>query len=622
MCGIIGIINYQGLGLEAKDLDLMLASIRHRGPDQMGIFQDERVLLGHNRLSIIDLSDRAKQPMSLTNQGLIVIFNGEIYNFQELQKQLQKKGARFFSQSDTEVILWSYLFWPNDFLKHLNGMFALAIYEQKTGKLILARDRFGEKPLFYGRAGGSFFFTSELKALLPVKNQLGLQENLEQTNKFFTFGYVPAPFSILKNIFKVLPGEQITFDLKGEVQKKFYWQPPLGECQESFSKAKEAVIEQLRQSISRRLVADVPVGVFLSGGIDSSLIAALAKEIKPDLKTFSVIFEDPSFDESHYSQLAARHIGTEHTFLRVREEDALRVIANIGQILDEPFADMSLVPTFLLSKLTRKHVKVALGGDGADELFLGYPTHLAHKLVKGYHLLPYGVRRAIQQMVHNLPPNLNDFSLEFKLKRFTMAAELPLLTRHFEWQAQLQPSEKRQLLLPNQAFAQSFLQEIENNFLPQLTEHKRVEQADLFFYLANDILPKVDLASMANSLEARSPYLDHSFASYVLKLPINYRFTLFQSKKILKAAAKDYLPSKIVFRKKHGFGLPLGKWLQKELKEFVLELLGPNQLQKSGIFDPKGVTKLINDHMSGQKDCRKPLWAIITYLSWKQRFNI
>jgi asparagine synthase (glutamine-hydrolysing) len=621
MCGILGMVEPSAFGVDAGTFTTMLDAIAHRGPDQSGVWEGEGVLLGHRRLSIIDLTENGRQPMHDATRRVVVVFNGEIYNHRVLRAELTARGYSFIGHSDTEVIPAAYLEWGDTFVERLSGMFAFALWDRSRRRLILARDRFGEKPLYWRREGGALAFTSEMKAM---RGAVSLGEDVDALSTYFVLGYIPAPQCAFAGWSKLCPGEMLVFDAATQrEERRRYWSldGAVGSLNGvTYAQAVDGVDRALTRAVAERLEADVPLGVFLSGGIDSSLVAALAAREHPRIRTFSVVHDDPSFDESRYSRMAAEHLGTDHTYLPMQEGHAREVAGDIGALLDEPFADMSLVPTYLLSRLTRGHVTVALGGDGADELFYGYPTHLAHALAGAVDWLPRMVFSGVRRGVDLLPTSYKDFSLDFRLRRFTAGLGLPVLERHFEWQAHVMAGERDRLFAHGALAAPRFPREAEAGFLPGAETSRRVERADLEWYLPGDIMHKVDLASMANALEVRAPYLDHDFARYVHALPVRYKWGWRRTKSVLRTVAERYLPREIVHRSKQGFGFPLGRWLRRELAGTMREALAESELAACGHFTPGYVTRRIEEHVDGRRDNRKLLWAMLVYMQWRRAY--
>lgn len=624
MCGIAGLI---GRFDEAEQrVAAMADALRHRGPDQDGFYSDpeRQVWLGHRRLSILDTSDAGRQPIERDN--VVMVFNGEIYNYRVLRRELAP-GFAFRSGSDSEVLLAGYLAWGMEgVLARIRGMFAFVIYDRNTGVVYLARDRMGEKPLlFYFDGQEKFAFASELKALARIPGVGGIDP--VSLDLYFTFGYVPAPRSMVSNVEKLRPGEYLTIRLGGNglaPKRQRYWglDPTRPKRSISQGEALERLDHLLGQSVAQSMFSDVPLGVFLSGGVDSSTVAAYAqRSCGGDIETFCVGFDDASFDESQYAERVAAHLGTRHHVMRVGKADALDVVQGLGAVQDEPMSDMSLIPTYLLSRLTRQRVTVALGGDGADELFIGYPTHLAHRLMRIYGAVPNFGRRVVESLVRRLPVSHSDFSLDFRLKRFVASSHLPTLQRHFSWQAHV-PFEQRGGLYRAGGPGDSLglMSEFLGREIPAGIDDDLalVEYLDLALYLPNDILAKVDTASMACSLEVRAPFLDADLVEFVYSLPQSLKYRFGCQKFLLKRLAEGVLPKRDVYRKKHGFGIPLGSWLRSELRDYAASLLAPERMSRLPGIDPGFGMRLLEEHGSGRRDHRKPLWSLMTLMAWME----
>lgn len=629
MCGITG---YFGEGNEGI-LRKMTCSLEHRGPDDQGLYIEGNLGLGHRRLSIIDLKT-GHQPVFNEDRTTVLIFNGEIYNFQELRKELINKGHKFYTQTDTETIVHLYEEKGESFLKELNGMFALALWDKKKSKLILARDRLGQKPLYYSLSGNSLIFGSELKSILEY-SYIEKELDYESLAKYLIYEYVPAPHSILKNIYKLGPGEYLTYkDDKIEVRK--YWDIEFNLKSESqdFKLTLKELDRKLEEAIKIRLVSDVPLGVFLSGGIDSSSIAYYAqKNSSQKIKTFSIGFTDKSFDESKYARQAAKFLGTEHYEQVLEPKDCLELIPQTADFLDEPLADASIIPTYLLSRFTREKVTVALSGDGGDELLMGYPTFQAHKLAGFYQKIPLFLRnKGINSFVNNLPASLNNISFDFKLKRFISGFAMPAGRQEYPpeirnqiWLGSFDPRQFKNLLAPQiyqEIQPNSHFEDIDNYL--KIVKGEQLENRLIYLYLKNylqdDILNKTDRASMANSLEVRAPFLDYNLVEFINSLPSNYKLRGWQTKYILKELMKDKLPKNIVCRSKKGFGMPVAKWIRNDLKEFVLELLEEKKIKNQGIFNYIYIKQLLQEHFSGRKDNRKLIWTLIVFQMWSEKW--
>ena len=634
MCGIVGYLTSKAANIpEGHVLRTMRDVLLHRGPDDSGEFVrnlDEKgpfLFFGHRRLSIIDLSG-GHQPMSNEEETVWVIFNGEIYNFNELKNRLEAKGHRFITRSDTEVILHAYEEFGEDCFQLFNGMFAIAIWDELEKRLVLARDRLGKKPLYYSYADETFLFASELKALVTAP-LFSRQINPLSLMKYLFFEYIPGPHTIFKEA-KKLPAASTLVWHKNRMETKTYWWPfPLEGKKENLSEneAEERMISLLKKSIRRRLISDVPLGVFLSGGIDSSTIAAFAQqEIPGKVKTFSIGFEDPSFDESKYAFLVSQYLGTEHYEQRMTPADLLNIVPKLPEILDEPMADASILPTYLLSKFTREHVKVALGGDGGDELFAGYPTYLAHRWAALYDRFLRPVHPVIDFLGNWLPVSDDNISFDFKVKKFLSGIGHPDGIRNAIWLGSFSFPELKNVLSSDLAFPfdpTRLVEEIvsyEKGF-PLKDQTGLLQYLDLKLYLQEDILVKVDRASMACSLEVRAPFLDHEFVEFVMGLPSGFKLRKWTSKYILKKAMEKKLPREVIGRKKKGFGVPIAKWAKGPLKSLFADLLSPQRIRKEGFLRPEYVTALLQDHMKNRRDNRKQLWTLLVWELWVERFR-
>ncbi|MDO8565352.1 MAG: asparagine synthase (glutamine-hydrolyzing) [bacterium] len=610
MCGITGFV---GKGDE-RDISRMTAMLLHRGPDDQGTFFDRGVGLGHTRLSIIDLSLSGHQPMWNDRKDIAIIFNGEIYNFKELKKKFNLDNKYCFqSGTDTEVILHLYEEFGEECFKELDGMFAIAIYDIRENKLLLARDRIGEKPLYWGLFEGTFIFGSELSALLEhqsVKREL----NFEALAQYLTREYVPTPLSIFKGIFKLEPAHYLIYK-DGEVLKKSFWSIPTKVNHIPFGEAVNDLGNILEKSVAERLVADVPVGIFLSGGIDSSTIAYYAQRASDrKIKTFSMGFDEESFDESVYAKQVADFLSTDHYHHKVSAQDSLELISNIGAVSGEPFADPSIIPTLLLSKFTREKVTVALGGDGGDELLAGYPTFQAEKAVSLYRYLPSLVRNnLIEPVVRRLPSSDKNFSLSFVLQKFVEGASFDPIERHGRW---LQAFGQEEMA---NVFTREVYETVKGTY-PYVKGQARSSQdilnSYIHSYLMDGVLAKLDRASMHYALEVRAPFLGKEVVEFLTGLPYGYKLHGLTTKYLLKELMKDKLPKNIVYRKKKGFGIPVSEWLKKELKPLLLESLSKAKLSRQGIFNPDYVEKIIDEHLSGTKNNRKKLWTLLIFQLW------
>ena len=625
MCGITGFVLERKASYDTGEvLDKMMDALRHRGPDSHGRHVEGPVHLGHRRLEIIDLVS-GRQPMSNADGNVTVVFNGEIYNFKELRADLEEKGHEFATQSDTEVLLHLWEEVGVELPNHLNGMFAFAIWDAARSELFLARDRMGQKPLYWTATPEAFVFASELKSLM-VHPASPRSLRRSSVGKYLLFDTVPAPATILENVYKLEPGTWLSYQ-NGNTRTGRYWDisfPARDAPRPRFAAAQEELHGLLEKSVDRRLISDVPLGVFLSGGIDSSAMTALMCRVAGpvNVKSFSIGFEDHSFDESHYADQVARHCGTNHFSQRLEPRAMLDLLPGIISRLDEPLADNSLIPTYFLSKFARERVTVALGGDGGDELCLGYPTFQAHKIARWYEYLPRFLRAAVGAVVKALPVSTANISLDYQAKQFVRGMEYDRFARHFVWIGSIPPGEQGALLGPDYALSDSG--EVLEDVARHAANCQPRDDFDLLTYLyaklymCDDILTKVDRASMMNSLEVRAPFLDVNVVDYLTSLPTRYKLRRFRMKHVLKSAMAPDLPASILERKKKGFGIPVADWLKGELRPWVEDLLSPSSLGNHGVFDPGRVGVLWREHLAGIRDNRKPLWSLVVMMLWLQ----
>lgn len=630
MCGIAGWANLDPeqppmFGDEVL-LSAMCDRMWHRGPDSEGVWLGTGVALGMRRLAIIDL-ETGDQPLWNEDKSVIVVMNGEIYNFRELRKGLEERGHKFYTRSDTEVLPHLYDELGEAFLDVLNGMFSIALWDTKLNKLILARDRFGEKPLYYGVFDEKLFFASEPKVLLShprIKPSI----DLDALHHYLSYDYVPAPLSIYKGISKLPAAHRLVWE-HGKVKTIRYWKPSFGQNgrKPSVKEAKHEIHEKLSESVKSRLISDVPLGVLLSGGIDSSSIAAMAqKHTSEKVKTFSIGFEEASFDESDHARSVASHLNTDHHEEKLSVSKAKELIPEIGGWLDEPLADGSLVPTFLLSKFVREHVTVALGGDGGDEIFAGYPMYYGHKMARIYDSIPRFVRSGvIKPLVNNLAVSTDNISFDYKAKRFVSAADYDFVKRHHSWFGSFSSEEKEELLTDRVHYSTKKIDVYKSakELLLECDADSRIEQMqflDMNFYLAEGILTKVDRSSMAVSLEVRAPFLDHQLAEYAASLPAEYKLKGSVTKFILKKAVENILPADIIKRPKKGFGIPIAKWLKGTLNPLLHEMLSPSRLIIQDLFKRDYVQQLIREHEQGIANHYKQLWTLLIFQLWYENF--
>ncbi len=629
MCGIAGWANLDSKkssqNASEAVLHQMCERMKHRGPDSEGLWTGESVALGMRRLSIIDLHT-GEQPVYNEDKSIVVVMNGELYNFREVRNDLEKRGHKFETQTDTEILPHLYEEYGEAMLEHINGMFAFALWDKRKQRLFIARDRFGEKPLYYGVFDGKLIFASEPKVLLEhpsVKREI----NTDALRSFLSFDYVPAPASIYKNIYK-LPAAHLLILEKGEVKTRRYWNLTFHKNGNTpgVEKAATDLRELLADAVRMQLVSDVPLGILLSGGVDSSTVAAFATQFSTErVKTFSIGFEEDSFDESKFAREVAAHLGTEHYEDKLSVERAADLISEIGTWLDEPMSDGSLLPTFLLSRFVRKYVTVALGGDGGDEIFAGYPMYFGHKMARVYDSIPRILRAGvIEPIVNNLPVSTKNLSFDYKAKRFVAASKYDVVTRHHSWFGSFSIDQQSDLLTKDVlAHTSSDIYKGAKDLLKITDAETEIEQMqflDMNFYMAEDILTKVDRASMAVSLEVRAPFLDPRVAQFAASLPLEYKLKGNKGKYILKKAVEPLLPKSILQRPKKGFGIPIAEWLKGRLNPLMHDLLAPERLKNQGLFDEKFVQKLIKEHETSAASHHKQLWTLLVFQLWFDNF--
>lgn len=624
MCGISGIVSAKDPAIPREVLKGMNDTLSRRGPDAEGFFFSDHVGLGHRRLSIIDLESGA-QPMTSVNGRYTIVFNGEIYNFLELRPALEKAGVRLRTHSDTEVLLELFALEGPACLGKLNGMFAFAVWDAKEKKLFAARDRMGKKPFYHALIGDHFIFGSELKAITKFPG-LPKRMNPAALHHYLTYEYVPAPFAMIEGVNKLKQAHWLTFQ-NGRVETGRYWNQPLGEKIDDDEKtASRKLLELLEKAVSYRMIADVPLGVFLSGGVDSSAVVALMARQRPgkDIKTFSINFKEASYDESLYSETVAKKFGTDHRSETLTAATMADILPEVMDYLDEPFADGSVLPTYLLSRFTRKHVTVALGGDGADELFAGYPTFVASRVAGLYRKMPRFVRGAVKALSGLLPASDKNMSFDFKLRQFLKGAELPGVEKNQVWLSAVPPEEQDKLYSEDFGSLTARLDPLElvREEMKNCPSKDPGDELLYFyqkFYMCDDILFKVDRASMANSLEVRAPFLDKDVVDYVSRLPYSYKLKGVTTKYLLKKTFNRILPAMITQRGKKGFGIPIAGWLKEELKPLLLDVLNEKRVRRDGYFRWESVKFLIDSHLSGKVNQRKPLFALLMLHGWMDR---
>jgi asparagine synthase (glutamine-hydrolysing) len=610
MCGIAGIA-VAGGEVDRDRLQRMSATLVHRGPDSDGLLVDGPVGLAARRLSIIDL-ETGDQPISNEDGTVHVVQNGEIYDYRDRRLELERAGHRFATHGDTEVLVHAYEEWGDAFAERLRGMFAVAVWDARRRRLVLARDRFGIKPLYYREVEGGLEFASELRALPRG------EVDLDALEAFLAFNSVPAPLTIFRGVRKLPPGHLLVWEGDGARLKRFARPGPVPAA-ETRSEDEGLLVEELRarlrDSVRAHLVSDVPVGVLLSGGIDSALLAALAAEESSErLRTFSIGFEERSFDELDGARVVAERYETEHRELVLRPNAALLLPA-LAEAFDEPFADSSALPTYLVSELASREVKVALSGEGGDELFGGYYTYAADLLA----LRAGGLARLARPFVERLPSSGAKASFDYRAKRFVRAAHLPPLERHHGWKEIFPPEVRAELTgRPNGSDPVELLRArfAETEGAELLA---RLQDVDLGTYLVDDLLVKTDRASMAHSLEARVPYLDPVVAAFALALPTRLKVRGLRKKVLLRRAAEPLLPRSIVAGRKRGFSIPAAAWLRGDLEPVAREILAADTLRRQGFFRPDVVGRLLDDHVAGREDLSRQLWGLLAFTLWHER---
>lgn len=627
MCGICGILKFGEQRPTDDVLSRMTESLRHRGPDGGGVYLDDDIGLGHRRLAIIDLSPTGEQPMSNGDGTLWITYNGEIYNFAKIRHDLQQMGHVFRSRTDTEVILKAYEQWGIDCLSRLNGMFAFALWDTSLRRLWLVRDRLGIKPLFYCRLPDRFLFASEIKAILcdPAVER---RVNLTALHHYLSLNYMPAPYSLFTGIHQLLPGHFILIDKDGLCRDETYWNVTYKHKRHESEQVLMAEFEhELSQSVERHLVSDVPLGAFLSGGVDSSAIVYwMARLQERPVATFSIGFREDSYNELHYARLVAEACHTDH-YTRIVTPDAIEILPKVVWHAEEPTADSSMLPIYYLAQMAREKVTVALSGDGADEILAGYETYQAYYLAQLYRKIPAFIRHQfVRPLVERLPVSYAKVSLDFKLKQFVRGAELDADASHAYWRMSFDESMKYALYTTDvrQSLAGTDTVDLYRQvFAKSDADHplERMLYVDTRFYLPNDMLVKVDRMTMAHSLEARVPFLDYRLVEFVSTLPAHLKLKGWWKKKyLLKTNLDHFLPQAEPWRKKQGFNVPIGKWFMKELRDFTGDHLSPQQIRRMGLFRPEQVTQLFNEHITGRRDNSHQLWGLLCLSLWWQQF--
>ncbi len=621
MCGIAG-FTHRNRASDRSVIESLTASLFHRGPDQQGVFVSPDVCLGAVRLKIIDLTG-GDQPLASEDGHTIVVFNGEIYNYRALRTELEGLGRRFRSHCDTEVLLHAFLQWDTRCFERLRGMFAVAIWSESDKRLILARDRIGIKPLYTYRSGRDLYFGSELKAILDHP-RIPRQLDLDALQDYLSLNYVPGPRTLIKGIEKLPPGHLLEYR-DGESHTRPYW--ALDFCPDEsldLEAAKEQLDHLLRESVREHLVADVPLGIWASGGLDSSTILHYASEVSPArLKTFSVGFPGRSCDESKYFRQIARHYGTDHHEFELQPDaELLTAIEDSPYYSDEPGADAGALPVWFLSRMSRRHVTVALSGDGGDELFGGYQTYRADHLARPLRHVPAGMRRsALAGLVRCWPASDKKISFEYKLKRWLEGSLLPADEAHLFWNGTFSKSQKQQLQFGrNGHHIQSLFDTVPHS--REIGFLNRYMMLDQQYYLPDNILYKVDRMSMAHSLEVRPPLLDHRIVEFAARLPENLKIRGGRQKFLLKELMRGKLPASVLNRRKAGFDIPTHEWFRGFLRPLLMDTLSPEAVENTGIFNYDATEQLIRNHMDRRVNVGYHLWGLLTLFLWLKRWNV
>ena len=623
MCGIVGLQYLDGRRAEYGQIECMAKTLQHRGPDESGYFVSSHTGLGMRRLKVIDL-ETGRQPQSNETDSIYIVFNGEIYNFQNLRQELQAKGHHFKTHSDTEIIIHGFEEEGINFFKKLNGMFSFALYEKRANRLIVARDRIGIKPLYYYYDDRCFIFASEMKPFFEIP-EIAKQIDAKALDQYLTLEYCLTPRTIIKGIKKLLPAHVIILQT-GKIHIQPYWELKTQNYSSS-DNLEELLREKISLAVKKRMISDVPFGAFLSGGIDSSIIVALmAQYSSRPIKTFSMGFEDQTYNELKYARLIAERFQTDH-YEEILKPDLGGMLEQFINYLDEPMADVSIFPTYLISKLARKEVTVVLSGDGGDELFGGYETYLAHLIDRYYyHKLPKFLKYKILPQLFNLiPPTSKKKGLINRGKRFLEGASFDSKLMHYRWMIYLN-NEQRNIIYKREFKKLLNKDEVIKEIIYRLNTCRQFDsinmmmRGDLSIYLLEDILTKVDRMSMAVSLEARVPFLDHEIVELAFSIPGSMKINGFRTKQILRSCFSNMLPHQILNRGKEGFSIPLKNCMRCEMKEQMMEILSKDNIAKIGYLSPNGVTLLMKEHISGKANHQHRLWALIVLVLWHKKY--
>jgi asparagine synthase (glutamine-hydrolysing) len=629
MCGIAGQLNFHGRPADAALLKAMADRLAHRGPDGSGVETCGVAGLAHRRLRIIDLSDAARQPMTNEDRSIWLTYNGEIYNFEEIRAELERLGHRFTSATDSEVIVHGYEQWGTDCLARFNGMFAFALWDGNRQRLWLVRDRLGVKPLFYAVTGAGVTFGSEVKAVL-ADPEVDRSLDYEALSYYLALNYLPAPYTLFAKVRQLEPGQMLIAEAGGDVRLSTYWDmrfdndpPPRPES--SWREEFDALMDD---AVRLRLISDVPFGVFLSGGVDSSGVAYwMSKHLDHPVQAFTASFAEDSYNEVRYARAAARAVGAdlhEHSIAA----DAATVLPEIVAHAEEPTADSSMVAVYHLAKFARQHVTMVLSGDGADDILAGYETHQAYYAHRAYQAVPRLIRQGIiRPLVEALPTSYRKVSVDAKLKRFVAAGDLDWQAAHASWRMIFPPAERARLLAPvaDRPGAAADAADLYKQWFARSNARDPLNQmlyVDTRLYLPADMLVKIDRMTMAHGLEAREPYLDYRVVELTARMPATLKLNRMTSKKhILKQALRGRVPDEVLFRKKQGFNVPKGLWMQRGLRDFVSDVLSPARVKAMNILDASVVAGVLDSHMSGRADRSHEIWSLLVLALWFDQFT-
>ena len=631
MCGVCGIMRFgsQKTEVNSQLIERMTNTLVHRGPNDSGIWHDDRIALGHRRLSIIDLSRAGRQPMSNEDGSVLIVYNGEVYNFRELTERhaLAERGHQFRSRTDTEVLIHLYEELGLDMVQYLNGMYALGIWDSRSQELHLIRDRYGIKPLFYQQDEHSFRFASEIKAII-ADPRVPRKVSLQALHDFLSFDYIPGVQTAFEGIYEVPPGHWMTINTEGQITTQRYWDLSFS-VDETITEASavETSLELMEAAVQRRLIADVPVGVLLSGGMDSSTVVALMHRHRSEpIHTYSVGFEDPSFNEISYARIVAEQFGTIQREVVVTPQLVRELLPSYLSYIDEPYGDGSAIPTYYVCQLAKDEVVVVLSGEGGDEAFAGYETYTAYQVSQWFRHVPRWFRQGLlAPLVEQLPVSNKKLSLEFKLKRFLGGQDLAPAQAHLWWRIVLSEAQKLALYTP-QVLEQFVPEPAERHFLSVLGRSganqilNQLLHIDSSVFLPDDLMIKNDRMSMAHSLEARVPMTDPELTEFLSRVPPSLKLRHLRKKHLMRRAMQGILPSSILNKKKVGLEMPYSRWLKNELHDVLMTYCGPARIAETQLFRPEAIQSLIEQHQSGRYDHGRALWGLLNYMMWLELY--